>query len=297
MAQATAFKTYDAAGNREDLSDVIAIVAAEDAPMYNNFAKVKASATYTEWQTDALAAAAKNANIEGANLSYAVPTATTRLGAYTQIFLKTVKVSGTQEVVDKAGRDSEIAYQKMKRLRELMRDVEYALVNGTGASGATGTARELKGTLAWITTNVTTGTATSTETLIESMFNSNLQECYVSGGKPGHTYANAFQQLKIASFSTPNARTEMIDDGEVSAYVNVYYSQFGRMIIVPDRAMSTDVVANLQNDMWSIAELRPIDYKDTYVDADAVTGRYLGELTLRSHNEKASGKITGLKTS
>ena len=296
MAQATAFKTYDAVGNREDLSDIIAIVAEEDAPMYNRFAKAKAMATYTEWQTDSLASAAKNANIEGANNSYALASSTTRLGDYTQIFKKFVKVSGTQEVVDKAGRDSEVSYQKMKRLREIMRDVEYALVNGTGNSGATGTARELTGVLARITTSIGTGTGTGTETLTEAMYNNNLQEIYTLGGEAHATYANAWQQRKIAAFSTPNARTEMTGDGEISAYVNVYYSQFGRMEIIPDRQMTSTIIANLQDDMWSVAELRGINYKVTDVDADAITGRYLGELTLRAHNETSSGKITGLKT-
>ena len=76
----------------------------------------KADATYKEWQTDALASAVTtNAVIEGDEATLDASTATTRLGNYLQIADKTVVVSGTQDVVNKAGRKSELAYQIAKK--------------------------------------------------------------------------------------------------------------------------------------------------------------------------------------
>lgn len=294
---ATAFKTYNAVGNREDLDDVISIVAQKDAPMWKDFSKGKASATYVEWQTDTLASATENAQVEGADNTYSLASATTRLGAYTQIFKKSFQVSGTQIEANSAGRDNEFDYQKGKRLQEIMRDFEYALVNGTGNSGGSGTARKIKGVLSWITTNVTTGTGTGAEYLTETMYLDNLQAIYEQGGEADKTYANGFQQRKILAFSTSNSRTTEITDGNLSNYVLSYESQFGRMIIVPDRAMTASIVANLSTDMWEIAELRPLRYKETMVDADAQSGIWLSEWALKSRNQLSSGKITGLKTS
>jgi len=81
-------------------------------------------------------------------------------------------VSETQEVVNKAGRKSEVNYQTQKKLRELAKDIEYALVvNAASAVGASGTARTMKGISGWIATNVTTGTGTGAEVLTEVMYN------------------------------------------------------------------------------------------------------------------------------
>jgi len=89
--------------------------------------RVKAKATVHVWQTDTLAAAATNANIEGDDSATDTAVATVTLQNYCQIFKKTIMVSGTQEVVDKAGRSSEIAYQLMKRGKELKRKEYCAL--------------------------------------------------------------------------------------------------------------------------------------------------------------------------
>ena len=56
-----------------------------------------------------------NAVIEGDEATLDASTATTRLGNYLQIADKTVVVSGTQDVVNKAGRKSELAYQIAKK--------------------------------------------------------------------------------------------------------------------------------------------------------------------------------------
>lgn len=75
----------------------------------------------------------------------------TRWGNYTQVSYKNFVISDTEEVVNKAGRKSEIAYQKVKRLKELKRDMEVALIqNTTFNAGALGTARQLRGLAGWI---------------------------------------------------------------------------------------------------------------------------------------------------
>ena len=77
----------------------------------NAFGKSTAEATLFEWQTDSLAAAdTTNGQIEGDDISsFEAVTATTRVKNYVQISRKTVIISGTQEVVNKAGRKSEDA--------------------------------------------------------------------------------------------------------------------------------------------------------------------------------------------
>src|SRR5947209_6491038 len=110
------FLTFSAIGNREDLSDAIYNISPTDTPFQNMVAKTKATAVLHEWQPDALAAAAANAQLEGDDISsFAAATPTTRAQNRCQISYKNVIVSGTQDAVTKAGRKKEMVYQLLKR--------------------------------------------------------------------------------------------------------------------------------------------------------------------------------------
>jgi len=77
------FKSYDAIGNREDLTDIIANISPVDTPMLSRFGKTKATNTLHEWQTDALASASTTGIVEGSDVETSALTPTTRLGNYT----------------------------------------------------------------------------------------------------------------------------------------------------------------------------------------------------------------------
>ncbi|HAI43769.1 MAG TPA: head protein, partial [Maribacter sp.] len=148
MAQVSGtFSTYDAVGIREDLTDIIYNISPTDTPFMSGIAKAKATGVTHEWQLDTLASAASdNAVIEGDTFSFSQPAATTRKSNTSQISTKTVLVSGTLEAVNKAGRNSEIAYQISKRSSELKRDMESSLTaNNAPVTGNDSTARELAG--------------------------------------------------------------------------------------------------------------------------------------------------------
>ena len=95
------YQTYTAIGQREDLSDVIYNIAPTDTPFMSSIGKTKPTAILHEWQTDSLAdASLSNAAVEGATATDATMSPTTRVGNRTQIFQKTIKISGTLEAVD-----------------------------------------------------------------------------------------------------------------------------------------------------------------------------------------------------
>jgi hypothetical protein len=111
--------------------------------------------TLFEWQTDALADAAANAQLEGDDVgTFDSVTATVRLTNYAQIARKTIVLSNTEEVVNKAGRRSELAYQIAKRGAELKRDQEFVMLNGgVAVAGNTTTARVTASLGAFVKTN------------------------------------------------------------------------------------------------------------------------------------------------
>ncbi len=154
------FLTYSAKGIREDLSNVITNISPEETPYMSNIGRENVSNSLFEWQTDALAAAAANAQLEGDDVSsFDAVTATVRLQNYAQISSKNVVISGTEEKVNKAGRKSELAYQIAKRGAELKRDIEFSCLNPNAAvAGDSSTARETGSLGAFLKTNTNRGT-------------------------------------------------------------------------------------------------------------------------------------------
>ena len=73
------FATYEAIGNREDLSDVIYRIDPTETPFMSGIARETATAVNHEWQTQALAAPnGSNAQLEGDDIvaDAATPTVT-----------------------------------------------------------------------------------------------------------------------------------------------------------------------------------------------------------------------------
>jgi len=299
MSNSTAMQTYQAVGNKEDLLDVITNISPLETPMFSAFGKSKAKGTYHEWLSDELAAATANAHVEGADYTFARRNPRVRTGNYTQVFVTPVEVSDTQRAVETAGLEDEYAYQMAKALKEHARDIEYAFAStaNTGNSGASGTARQLKGVMAWITTTNITGTGSGDETLTETMFNDALQAIWNKGGRPDAVYANGFQKRKISGFTASSTKFVEASEKEIVAGVDVYDSDFGRVKIVADRYMNAAQVAILQSDLWKTAVLRPTKHIEVAKVGSATRGVIETELTLESRNEAGSGKITQLATS
>jgi len=290
------FETYESVGNREDLIDVITNISPTDTPMLSRFGRTTARSTYHEWQKDSLADASSNKVPEGTDVDATSTNATTRVGNYTQILRKSWRVTDTQEAIDKAGRDSEYEYQMAKKMKELAKDIEYAIVNGSQASGATGTAREMKGVLNFISTNVETGSGTGDEDLDEGMYNDLLETIWNEGGDPDVTYASGPQKRAISNFTANSTRNIGAESNRLTASVDVYESDFGLQTIIADRYIPDKQLVVLEEEMWKTAYLRPVQSKRLPDDGGGPKGKVEAELTLEALNEASSGKITELNT-
>jgi len=297
MAQATAIKTYDVSTNVRDVTDLISVVAPTKTPFYSGLEKVKAINKLHEPQTYALTTGQSNAQVEGGDYTLSKGAVPSTGSNYTQIFYKNAKVSKTQQAVSTYGIEDMLAKEIEWRMKEIATDVENALLQGTGASGASGTAREITGALASISTNVETGTGTGSEALTEGMFNDILQTIYDAGGEPDQAYVNSWQKRKISTFSTSSTRNIDAGDKRLVNSVDVYESDFGIIEIYLDQFMATDSVLVIDKKLWAVAMLRPFIVEDYPSSGSYVAKTIEGELTLEARNEKGSGKIVSLSTS
>ncbi len=73
----SATNSYTGKGIAESFEDIIFDISPEDTPLLSMAKRMSAGQTYHQWQTDALAAAATNASVEGDDASFATLAATT----------------------------------------------------------------------------------------------------------------------------------------------------------------------------------------------------------------------------
>lgn len=308
MAQPTnTFDRYDAVGVREDLADTIYNVAPYETPFFSKCRKVTAKQTYHEWQTDSLRSSAANAHIEGDDTAATAVAPTSRLGNYTQIFKNAFTLSETLESTDRAGRASEAAYQKVKYGREQKLDIEKALLdNNARVAGNSTTARELAGVPVWLTSNTDAGTGGADATgdgtdartdgtaraFAESQMNSVLQSIWENGGKPDSVYLSAANQTIAAGFEG-NAPRRHVDtgDGMVNNFIDIYVTSWGRVEFIPSREVRARDVLVLQDDMWAVAQLRPMSSTKLAKTGDSEKYQMVCELTLEARNEASSGGV------
>lgn len=310
------YQTYTAIGQREDLSDVIYNISPTETPFMSSIGKSKATAVYHEWQTDSLAAVnTSNAAVEGATASDATMSPTSRVGNRTQISQKTVKISGTLEAVNKAGRKSEKAYQLAKASSEIKRDMEAILLsNQVAASGNSTTARNLGGLQTWLNSNYsggTNGTAGSGGTTARvtgtdraftaTLLNTVMQSAYTNGGSPTMLLVTPAQKVVASTFTGIATRYRDVPANQQAQIINaadVYVSDFGIIQIVPDRFIpnsdNDDTAFLLDTEMAAVAYLRPFQTVELAQTGDAELTQLLVEYTLEVKNEAAHGIISDL---
>lgn len=309
------FATYEAVGNREDLSDEIFRIDPTDTPFFTMCEKVKASAVNHEWQTQALDTRdTGNAVLEGDDATTDATTPTVRLGNICQISDKVARVSGTQQAVEHAGRGDELGYQKMLKGLALKLDID-AILSGTNQAkvvGADATPRKTASALSWIKTNTNKagsdpaaadGTGTRTDgtqrAFTEAQLKDVLSKCWTNGGKPNIIMTGAFNKQTFSTFTGRSTPMEESKSKKIVASVDVYESDFGTLKVAPSRQVRARDVLVLQDDMWAVAHLngRKMIAVPLAKTGDSERAQMLSEYALEARNEKASGGVFDLTTS
>jgi hypothetical protein len=304
-------------GIREDLEDTIYRVAPEETPFVTNIGTKKASQTYHEWQTETLATAvATNAQLEGDDVgTLGAANLTTRVGNICQIHWKTGGVSGTQESVNKAGRDSELARQKVLKTIEIKRDLEMRAIGNFAAVQESGaTTRKLGGLLAWLTSNdnrgatgsdggfsASPGPAAATNgtqrTFTEALVKATLATTFSNGGKPTQAYMGPTHKQQFSAFTgIADVRSEVRGNSmaTITGAADVYVSDFGAITLIPHAYALTRDCVLVDPKMAAIATLRGLQSTALAKTGDSERFLILMEKTLVVSNEKAHAVVADL---
>jgi len=307
--------SYDlSATNFEDLADVIYDVSPTDTPGLTRFKKNKATATLHEWSVDAIEAAGTNYNVEGDEAVGTAAETRVKRGNYCCISDKNPIVSGTQEVVSKAGISSEMAYQMEQKMKALKTDVEKMIWdNNARAAGNDSTAREAAGMPAWLITNVNkagggvlaTGDGSDAYTpgapraLLESYVEDALAQAWNSGGNPRWCNLGSFQKRAAAGFTGNTTRTqETKSSGKLVNSVDIYVDPLGNEVeLVPNRFCVNSIMTFVDPGYVKFSTLRNFRSHDLAITGDYMSKQILVEWTLEVCNEKAHAMIADLTTS
>lgn len=313
------FTTFDAKGIREDLSNVITNIAPEETPYMSNIGRESVSNSLYEWQTDTLASAAANKQLEGDDVtSFDAVTATVRMQNYAQISRKTIVLSATEETVNKAGRKSELAYQIAKRGAELKRDQEFTMLNGAvAAAGNSTTARGTASLGAFVKTNVdmqTNGANPSYTTLpnsartdgnvrtfTETILKNVIQQVWSAGGTPKMLMTGPVNKQRVSGFSGIASSRFNIDGGAKPATlvgaVDIYVSDFGNIQVIANRFQRERDAWVIDPDMAKVTTLRPYQQVELAKTGDAEKRMLIVEWGHKVMAENGMGLAADLITS
>ena len=270
--------------NREDLTDVLTILAPEETPVLSLANKSKATATFNEWTVDTLATPVVTGIQEGADVSAFTDkfTGRARLGNYIQLFRRDFMVSQLQQAVESVGQ-AKIAEAEAKGVREIKRDMEAVLCGDQDRSvedggSSPGTRYVSRGLGKWIDTAVGADVPAAFKTpsasihvsgtLTENLFNGLIASIYAQTGTVDklslvagtvlRRTVSGFARTENASVGRTYHVNQMATDKEITLSVNTYDSDFGIITVIngnPACMPSTSRGYIINPDYIGVAEL------------------------------------------
>lgn len=247
--------TGTAVSNREDLSNELSLLAPEETPILSLCSKGKATATFSEWTVDSLAAPVTTGISEGSDItSFSDKFADrARLGNYVQLMRRDYLVSNLQQAVTSIG-PANVAQAEAKSMREIKRDIEatIASANEMTVENGSGTPYGMRGLGKWIqdsaqaTNPVPSAYRTPTGSILtaavnETTFNGMVGSIFSKNGEMNSLtlVANTALRTVISGFSRTSSATsntyQVNQDATsktITLSVNLYDSDFGIVKII-----------------------------------------------------------------
>lgn len=316
---ANTFLTFSEVGMREELSNLIALISPTDTPVLSNARKGTVDNTKYEWQRDALAAAAANAQLQGDDVAaFDAVTPTVRMSNRTQISRKTIIVADTIKAVNLAGRDQELAYQIAKRAKELKRDQEFAILRAQAAVAGNSTTAPQFGALNAMVGSIdgsnvskeATGTNPTdavdftdarndgaTRAFTEALLKTVVAATWVNGGSPDTLMVDSIQKAVVSGFAGIATKTYFQEAKKPSAIIgsaDVYVSEFGNLSVIPNRFQRARDAWLLDFDAIRVVTLRPYQVVELAKTGDAEKRMLIVEYGLKVDHEQRLGLIADL---
>jgi len=290
MALSTAI-TYNDAAMREDLLNVLTDLSPLETQLISGLGTSSASSIRHEYLMDALTAVKDNAQTEGADATYHGITDPTRLYNYCQIFKQGYKVSETERAVNTAAFDDRLNYEKVKALKMLKNDMEYAVVRGSLASGQSNVARRLAGIKVSLSLLTSASGISMTETHLNDFFQTIWDN---TATQVNAVYGDMYMKRKISAFTGGATKNVSVVDRRLISAVDIYEADAAQVVkLFAHRYISisgTDTnhdLLSLNEDYFKIAYLRKPEDQVSAKAGDWSGGNMVTEMTLEIRHPQA----------
>jgi hypothetical protein len=313
-----------AASNREDLTDILSILAPEETPVLSGGSRKKASNVNFEWTLDKLDDPEAPGVIEGDDVATFTDAfaARERTSNYVQKFRRDYRVSDLQEATDSVG-PAKLAEAEAKSIRELKRDIELRLCSAEDKQvGSSSAAYKTAGLGAFIDDTPATGLVPSgfetpgdsiyaTTGFNEAEFNDLISSIYRQTGNVDSLTLIADTGLRrtisdfarIGGSATENVRSVNYDGGSatIKLSVELYQSDHGIVSIIngnpacmpASSGTTTTATGYLVNpEYYGIHELIPMGSTRLPNQGGGERGFVDCVLGLGVYHPQAHGKIT-----
>lgn len=323
MAKVTnAFTTYQAVGNREDLSNAIYNIDPFDTPVMSAARRRNVKNRFFDWQTEFLPTVnSSNAQIEGFVLANNLSQPTVRQQNVTQISERDATVSGSQEESDAAGKSSEMSHQMAMAAKVLKSDIETILCSRQARNdGSDTTARNTESfphrlaratdksaAAAGAVVGVTSGLPTlSTDAwsavaggsqvqITETMLGDAMQKAYTNGASPTLWVVPPGPKRTVSTFVGRSTTQVLVGKTEVVSTVDVIATDFGRVKVIPSRWIPTDLGLLIDPDYLAVAFFRSFQSFLMARIGDAETRMIVVEWGVETRNALAHIVFNGIK--
>lgn len=248
-----------AISNREDLSDILTILAPEETPLLSLCPKVKANSTFHEWTVDSLGAPSTVGIKEASDVTSFDDKFSNRarLGNYVQTFRRDYIVSNLQEAVTSVG-PANVAEAEAKCMREIKRDIEATICSNNDRSAQNDhiATYALRGLGDWLDSagpsdvpsayRTPAGSIVTSATPTETNFNDIVGSIFAVNGEVNNLTLIAGRALKriISQYTRAEGVTtaksyqvtQAADTKKITFSVNLYDTDFGIVNIINGNA-------------------------------------------------------------
>lgn len=293
------FKTYDSVGAKEDVSDVITMLNKHETPFTSSLSSRTVGQKTYEWQEDEQEGGKDNAQLEGFDAVEEDCGTTAMRSNTTQIFSRTIKLSGSLQATDHYGRKDELARQIVKKGKALKLDRERACIGVDQASvlGSSDTPRRHASVSKLIDSGNIIANAATAGPLQETTLRAAIKKNYTEGGRARRFMVAPYVAEQTAEFAGNAERTREVTGAkatEIVHVVDVYTTALGTLTVETNREMKADFGLLWNPENWKSVVLKGRAwFRETLAKTgDNVKIMLAGEYGLQHDNFKASVLVT-----
>lgn len=323
MAQVTgSFSTYQAKGNREDLSNGIYNIDPFDTPVMSMLGRRNAKERQFDWQTENLPVVdPNNAQIEGFANAASNGQPTARLYNMTQISKRDATVTGSQEVSVKAGKGSEMAHQLALKSKVLKNDMETIMCSRQAVViGDDATPRKTEAICHYIARGIDRFSVQGSSVmgykvglpaaagdafaavaggnqvaLTEQLLGDAMQQAYNLGANPKVMVVPSSIKRNVSTFTGRSTSQVLVGKTEVVSTVDIIATDFGRIKVMPSRWLASDTSLLLDPAYAAVAFFRNFRQVPLAKTGDAETRMVVAEWGIEMKNPNAHIFFNGVK--